>query len=165
MKKSLLVLAFLATLQTMLAQNITGRIVDEKNLPVEFVNVVALSLPDSAFIAGAVSDQNGGFSISTPNSKCLLKISSVGYKSIIHPLTSLQAGTIVIRNDSQLLDEVVVKAYRPAYKLTGNGITANIQIQFLVNQVRQMMYSNIFRVCRKKIMALLFLAKAHLLFI
>lgn len=127
MKKSLLVLAFLATLQTMLAQNITGRIVDEKNLPVEFVNVVALSLPDSAFIAGAVSDQNGDFSISTPNSKCLLKISSVGYKSITHPLTSLQAGTIVIRNDSQLLDEVVVKAYRPAYKLTGNGITANIQ--------------------------------------
>lgn len=127
MKKSLLILAFLATLQTMLAQNITGRIVDEKSLPVEFVNVVALSLPDSAFIAGAVSDQNGDFSISCPNSKCLLKISSVGYKSIIHTLTSLQAGTIVLHNDSQVLDEVVVKAYRPAYKLTGNGITANIQ--------------------------------------
>ena len=127
MKKNLFILIFLATLQTMLAQDITGRIVDENNLPVEFVNVVALSLPDSAFIAGAVSDQNGDFSISDLHSNCLLNITSVGYKRIIYPLTSFRVGTIVLQSDSQLLNEVIVKAYRPVYKLTGNGITANIQ--------------------------------------
>ena len=49
-----------ASLTTLLAhaQNatISGRLVDEQQQPIEYANVVLLSLPDSAFVTGVVSD-------------------------------------------------------------------------------------------------------------
>ena len=37
------------------AQELTGRVVDDAKRPMEFVNVVAYALPDSAFVAGAIT--------------------------------------------------------------------------------------------------------------
>lgn len=56
MKRILLLLACLATLTGVFAQTpFKGRIVDEQGQPFPYVNVVLLSLPDSAYVAGAVS--------------------------------------------------------------------------------------------------------------
>ena len=38
-----------------------GRVIDEKGEPIPFVNVVLLSLPDSAFVQGATTDTDGVF--------------------------------------------------------------------------------------------------------
>lgn len=54
-----LILAVLATATTM-AQSITGKVVDETNSPLDFVNVVLLKA-DSTYIAGTVTDENGVF--------------------------------------------------------------------------------------------------------
>ena len=54
-----LILAVLATATTM-AQSITGKVVDENNSPLDFVNVVLLKA-DSTYIAGTVTDENGVF--------------------------------------------------------------------------------------------------------
>ena len=51
-----LILAVLATATTM-AQSITGKVVDENNSPLDFVNVVLLKA-DSTYIAGTVTDEN-----------------------------------------------------------------------------------------------------------
>ena len=37
-------------------QDVVGKVIDKNNNPVPFVNVVLLSLPDSAFVQGAVTD-------------------------------------------------------------------------------------------------------------
>lgn len=50
-----LILAVLATATTM-AQSITGKVVDETNSPLDFVNVVLLKA-DSTYIAGTVTDE------------------------------------------------------------------------------------------------------------
>lgn len=42
-------------------QDYSGKVIDQKGEPVAFVNVVLLSLPDSAFVQGAVSDEQGAF--------------------------------------------------------------------------------------------------------
>lgn len=42
---------------------ITGRIVDEQSLPIPFVNVLLLNRADSAFIVGAVTKDDGTFTI------------------------------------------------------------------------------------------------------
>lgn len=52
---SFLVCAF--SVYTSFAQNITGKVVDENNEPMEFVNVVLLTCTDSAFIAGTVTQK------------------------------------------------------------------------------------------------------------
>ena len=42
-----------------------GRVIDEKGEPMPYVNVVLLSLPDSAFVQGAMTDELGLFKIVT----------------------------------------------------------------------------------------------------
>jgi hypothetical protein len=42
-----------------------GRVIDEKGEPMPFVNVVLLSLPDSAFVQGGMTDDQGIFKIVT----------------------------------------------------------------------------------------------------
>ena len=63
MKKIVFRLTFLMALvmMTMSAQAKTqdwgGRVIDEKGAPMPFVNVVLLSLPDSAFVQGGMTDE------------------------------------------------------------------------------------------------------------
>ena len=59
--------------------NITGRVIDEQAQPMPFANVVLVSHADSAFIAGAVTKDDGTFSINTDKQDGLLKVSSIGY--------------------------------------------------------------------------------------
>ena len=53
------------------AQDISGRVIDEQAQPMPFVNVVLVNRADSAFVAGAVTKDDGTFSItaSIPISK------------------------------------------------------------------------------------------------
>ena len=49
-------------------QEITGRVTDEQTQPMPFANVVFLNRSDSAFIVGAVTKDDGTFSINTDKS-------------------------------------------------------------------------------------------------
>ena len=63
-------------------QDVGGKVIDEKGEPMAFVNVVLLSLPDSAFVQGAVTDEQGMFKIVTNKNDGLLKVTSVDYQTI-----------------------------------------------------------------------------------
>ena len=47
-----------------------------------FVNVVLLSLPDSAFVQGGMTDEQGVFKIVTNIDRGLFKVTSVGYQTL-----------------------------------------------------------------------------------
>ena len=80
-----------AIVMTMTAQAKTqdwgGRVIDEKGEPMPYVNVVLLSLPDSAFVQGAMTDEHGVFKIVTNVNNGLLKVTSVGYQTLYISLT------------------------------------------------------------------------------
>ena len=81
MKNSIFFLtAFLAVLPAF-SRDIKGRILDENNAPLDFVNIVLYC--DSTFVAGGITDSDGIFSIPT-DSNCNLtaKVSFVGYETI-----------------------------------------------------------------------------------
>ena len=78
-KKTITILTFCLMAIVAHTQNINGRIIDENVQPLPFANVVLLSLPDSTFVQGAVSDINGQFSIKAKQAQGLLKVSSIGY--------------------------------------------------------------------------------------
>ncbi|MBO6033405.1 MAG: hypothetical protein J6Q22_18440, partial [Prevotella sp.] len=59
-----------------------GRVIDEKGEPIPYVNVVLLSLPDSAFVQGGMTDEQGIFKIMTDVSDGLFKVTSVGYQTL-----------------------------------------------------------------------------------
>ena len=109
------------------AQNINGRIIDENAQPLPFANVVLLSFPDSAFVQGAISDADGLFSIQTEKKRGLLKVSYIGYVTQILDCQGENMGNITLSPDPQLLDEVVVKASRPTYQMTAEGIATNVE--------------------------------------
>ena len=61
-----------------MAQSITGKIVDENNSPLDFVNVVLLKA-DSTYIAGTVTDENGVFLFNEKqDNPKFIKVSSIG---------------------------------------------------------------------------------------
>ena len=105
--------------------DLTGTVLDEKGEPMPFVNVVLLSLPDSTFVQGAMTDDQGHFHISTPKNYGLLKVSSVGYETqYLNPVD----GLIVKMNEASLmLGEVVVKSQLPKTRVKGEAMRTTIE--------------------------------------
>lgn len=91
------------------AQNISGRIVDENNNPLAYANVV-LQKADSTYLAGTVSDGKGCFSLPKKSRARRIHISYVGYQSFCHELDRLDFGTVQMKANGRMLQEVVVKA-------------------------------------------------------
>ena len=113
------------------AQGISGRVIDEQAQPMPFANVVLVNRADSAFIAGAVTKDDGTFSISTDKQDGLLKVTSVGYTTKFLDARTGNVGDIQIMPNTQELGEVVVKGERPQYKMTTGGMTVDIQNSML----------------------------------
>ena len=101
-----------------------GRVIDEKGEPMPYVNVVLLSLPDSAFVQGAMTDMDGVFKIVTDISQGLFKVTSVGYQTLY--INAGEGLTIQMKEDSQLLSEVVVKGQLPKTHVKGDAMRTTV---------------------------------------
>lgn len=101
--------------QEITAQNITGKITDEKLSPIEFVNVVLLNSKDSSFVDGVVSDSEGRFSLPTHNGieHYTLSVSYMGYKTTQLKIVSADLGNIVLHQEAKSLNDVVVRGHKP----------------------------------------------------
>jgi outer membrane receptor protein involved in Fe transport len=100
---------------------ISGSIIDEQNIPIPFANAAVYNL-DSALVGGAVSDENGIFSISIKPGNYYLKISFLSYRDKIIPNVALinkdlQLGTVVLQADTKLLETVEIEGQRSQMEL------------------------------------------------
>ena len=91
------------------------------------MNVVLLSLPDSAFVQGTVTDEDGQFSLVADKSGGVLRVSSVGYVTQYLSVTAASGLAVQLKEDAQMLGEVVVAGHRPKTKLTGEGLQVNVE--------------------------------------
>ena len=68
----------------MLAQILSGRLVDEQDRPMPYANVVLLSLPDSAYVTGTVSREDGTFQVKNPEgTERLLRVYAIIHIQLI----------------------------------------------------------------------------------
>ena len=113
---------------TLMAQTLSGRLTDETGQPVPYANIVLLSLPDSAFVTGTVSDEQGAFSLAnTSDDKILCRISSVGYQTIYREgRGNVDLGVVGMQSDTRLLGEVVVKADLPKTRVKGDAMITGV---------------------------------------
>ena len=123
---ALLCACLLATLATQ-AQHLTGKLLDENNQPLPYANIVLLSLPDSAFVAGCVSADDGTFRLNAACDNRLIRISSIGYATLYKECTGQNLGTLQLTPDAQMLGEVVVKADLPKVRLKGDALVTTVQ--------------------------------------
>ncbi len=119
---------FFLTILSSIARDITGKVVDENNIPLDFVNVVLLNKNDSTFISGTITNEDGSFLFEEAiNATVFLKFSSIGYASItkdIPPTGNL--GIVTLTPESVMLGEVVVKSNRPVTAIKGDALVTTV---------------------------------------
>ena len=137
MKTSILFIYMLLAFTTKAAVTVSGKIVENtSNEPLEYANIVLLSLPDSTFLTGTTSNEKGLFRFDNLNSgKYLLKISYVGFEDrhVRADVSSIPVDLGDIRLDeSNVLNEVVVTSKIPPFQSGINGgIVANVSTTLL----------------------------------
>ena len=105
-------------------QDIGGRVIDESGKPMPYVNVVLLSLPDSAFVQGAMTDEQGMFKIVTNVNEGLLKVTSIGYET--QYIKAANGLVITMKEEAQTLGVVVVKSQLPKTFTKGEAMRTNV---------------------------------------
>ncbi|MDR1524630.1 MAG: outer membrane beta-barrel protein, partial [Tannerella sp.] len=116
---------------------VSGRIIESTaETPLEYANVLLLSLPDSAFVDGTTSSKDGLFRFDSVDSGMyLLKVSFVGYENRFVPV-DISAGAVDLADirltESNVLGEVLVSAKIPTFCTGVNGgIVANVSTTLL----------------------------------
>ena len=134
----LLVILFLGVIFTIQGQNnltLKGKIIDEKNEPIEFANIVILSEIDSTFIKGTISNNEGLFKIADiKNGNYIIKVSFIGYTDTYKNISinhSIDAVKLCLPASENLLGEVVVTNKIAPFKMEGGNIIANVGTSLL----------------------------------
>lgn len=131
MKKTLALLLLFTSVTTYGQSTYIGKITDEKNVPLPYANVVALSLPDSAFVVGTTTDLQGNFKLEQVTEGQLIRISSIGYVTVYKNTSELNEPNIQMSPDVQALQEVVVEGTHPVVFMKGNALVTDVQNSLL----------------------------------
>lgn len=107
------------------AQNLTGKVIDEKNEPLAYANVI-LQTEDSVFLAGTTTDLGGKFELVLHEKAKYINFSFVGYTSVVKEIIQNNLGEIQLLPDAQLLGEVVVKGYLPKTQAKGDAMVTTV---------------------------------------
>ncbi len=132
-----LLTAFLCCLTFASAQNtlLTGRIVDEKEFPLEFANVLLLQKADTSLVKGTVSDSLGQFVFDQVQpGQYFISATMVGAEPAYSEAFELQSGQatfkvpiLAISQSGVDLDQVVVKGQKPFMELKNDRLVMNVE--------------------------------------
>ena len=95
---------------------VSGTVVDASGLPVIGVGVLI-----EGTSTGAVTDENGKYSIEVPSGDSILEFSCMGYQTLKVSLDGRRVMDVTLREDTQFLDEVVVVGYGTQKKVNLTG--------------------------------------------
>ena len=109
------------------AQNITGKVEDLGKHPIPNVAVVLYKTIDSSYIAGTITSEDGSFTLHKTSTNCqlFLRVSSLGYKSEARTIAEDSLGTIMLAEDSKMLEGVTVIGNR----IVNNANGYSLQLQ------------------------------------
>lgn len=138
-KYKLLLLLIIIT-NTLKAQSISGKIIDENNEALSYINVAIYQQQDSILVSGTISDSNGKFFLK--NIECgmyTLSISSVGYQTkkislSIKDANDINLPNIILKQSDITLGEVIVKAKQNPLTINKGKFTLNINKSILKEQ-------------------------------
>lgn len=106
---------------------VTGNVKDANGEPLIGVNVII-----KGTTKGAVTDVNGNFSLSDVSPKAVISVSYIGYQTLDIP--AKEEIKIVLKEDSEALDEVVVIGYGVQKKADLSGAIATVPTKVLENR-------------------------------
>lgn len=102
-------------------KSVSGRVVDSKGEAIIGANIM-----EKGTTNGTITDFNGNFTLKV-SSKGIVVISYIGYKSVEIPVSQLKAGgKITLKEDTEIMDEVVVVGYGTQKKATLTGSVSQV---------------------------------------
>ena len=116
---------FLLLTVSVSAETIKGTVTDTKGEPMPFVTVSVLT-QDSALITGAITDEQGKYSIESPSlegrvgERFLIQASYIGYH------TAFGGPDFVLREETEQLKELEVKAKKPLIERQMDKLVVNV---------------------------------------
>ncbi len=96
-----------AAMQQTSKRQVSGLVTDEAGLPVPGASVVS----QANRTIGTVTDVDGTFSMMVPADTKVLEVASLGYETVELVLTNAAVYNVVLKEDSQMLQETVVVGY------------------------------------------------------
>ena len=96
-------------------KSVFGQIVDKDSIPIEGVAVIMQKL-DSTFISGTITNQEGVFVIKSSIKPYRLIFQHISYALSSFKSSKENVGTVVLKESSNKLGELVIKAERPIVK-------------------------------------------------
>lgn len=119
----------LSTVAQQVGKTITGVIVDETGLPIIGANVV-----EKGTTNGTVTDIDGKFTLQLSSDNATLVISYIGYLEQQLSVKNQKNWNLVMKEDSQSLDEVVVVGYGVQKKKDVTGAVMSVSNETLAQQ-------------------------------
>lgn len=95
---------------------ILGKVIDQNEKPMEFVNVFVTNPDGNDFIEGSITDNNGDFQLEVPAGTYEITASFLGYKTwskTLNLTTTKDLGNIMLVKNATALEEVVVEVEEP----------------------------------------------------
>ncbi|WAC00981.1 TonB-dependent receptor [Lacinutrix neustonica] len=109
---------------------IYGTLVDESNVPVAFASVLLLA-EDETIVTGVSSSESGTFLLKDLSANAYtLKITFVGYNEALERFELTQSknfGTIMLKNNTEALEEVNITSKQPTLKKEADRFIFNVE--------------------------------------
>lgn len=128
---------FFGILTTFSQHKISGKIVDKQNQPLPFANIVLYKIGEEANPNGTVSNNDGIYNFDKiASGKYKLEFSMLGFetqKIAEFDLNEHKTFNITLKEESQVLNEVVVKSKRPVIKQTAEKLIVDLEKSEMIN--------------------------------
>ena len=102
-------------------KTITGTIVDSSGEPVIGASIVVKGTTN-----GTITDVDGNYSLSNVPENSTVSISYIGYQPLSYPASSKELSRVILKEDAEMLDEVVVIGYGTMKKSDLTGAVSSI---------------------------------------
>lgn len=115
--------------------SISGKVSDQNNSPLEFVNVILYNSETKAVVTGVISEDNGNYNFNdVATGKYYIEVSTLGYKTKTSEAFQLNTNkTLNFTLEDDSLDEVVIKAKKPVIRQTAEKLVVDLEQTAMVN--------------------------------
>ena len=120
---SILLLTLIAVTGAVAQSLVRGKVLYDTGL-----EVIGASILVKGTNQGTITDMDGMFSLSVPDKNAILQVSYIGYQTLEVKVDLTKPMSIILKEDSEMLEEVVVVGYQEVKKkdLTGSVAKANM---------------------------------------
>lgn len=122
------------------AQSLTGRIINENQEALPYINVAIYQTKDSVLIGGTISDESGRFSISNiKQGDYWMRASAIGYQNYntrlhIQDNKNINLERIILKQDNVTLNEIIIKAKQNPLSVSKGKYILNVSKSELKKQ-------------------------------